>query len=393
MIAWFDCFSGVSGDMVLGALVDAGWPYDRLRELPAMLGMDGVDIGVSHVVRNSIRAVSVQVTSRQEQRLRTLPVIQDMLAASALPEPVRQRVLDIFTIIAEAEAHVHGCEVEHVHFHEVGAVDTVVDIAGTVTGLYDLGVETCHCSALPMSSGFVECSHGILPVPAPAVAKIVEGLPVSGIDVKAELVTPTGAALMKGLCSSFGPMPAMEVRHVGYGAGDEGCSDIPDLLRVWIGKGLDSMHSRVVTLTTCIDDMNPEWFSHVMERLFEAGALDVFIRPVYMKKGRPGNELVVICPLGQEEGLASVIFSETTTTGIRFDHQSRYLLPRHTGYVSTRWGRLQVKVIERPGGIREVVPEYEECRRVAREQGVALWRVYQEVRQLGSDSGAVEFKL
>ena len=379
MIAWFDCFAGVSGDMVLGAMVDAGWPEERLKAMPGLLGLEGVDVSIKRTEKQGIGGVSVRVETGDAQPLRTLPVIEKVIEASSLQGSVRQKVMEIFALLARAEARVHGCPVEKVHFHEIGAVDTIIDISGAVQAIHDLGIETCVCSPLPAGRGFVKCAHGLMPLPAPAVSLLMEGVPVHGVDVEGELVTPTGAAIMKGLCSRFGLMPAMRVKSTGYGAGDMDLGDIPNLLRVWTGEAENEEHSRITRLSTCIDDMNPEWFPHVMDRLLSAGALDVFIRPVYMKKGRPGNELVVLSAPGMENTLREIIFSETTTTGIRFSTEARYLLPRRIDTVETPWGPVGVKIIGRPDGKEEVVPEYRECVKVSRRAGVPLSMVYRAV--------------
>ena len=383
MIAWFDCFAGVSGDMVLGALADAGWPAERLCEIPSALGLEGVEVSLERVGRKGIQGMSVRIRARDSQQLRTLSVIEKVIGASSLPHEVRLRVIDIFRLLARAEADVHGCPVDSVHFHEIGAVDTIIDIAGAVLAVHDLGIETCTCSPMPAGRGFVDCAHGRLPLPAPAVSKLLQGVPVYGVNVETELVTPTGAALMKGLCSEFGLMPAMKVTRTGYGAGDAELSHIPNLLRVWLGEEEIAEHSRISRLSTCVDDMNPEWFPHVMEKLLSAGALDVFLRPVYMKKGRPGSEMVVLSPPGMEQALREIIFSETTTTGIRFSSEARYLLPRRIETVDTPWGPVKVKIISRPDGREEVVPEFAECARIAGRHNVPLPKVYRAVIRHG----------
>ncbi len=381
MIAWFDCFSGVSGDMILGALVDAGWPEGQLKALPQILGIDGVEVSCSRVMRCGISGIKVTVSSTRTQNLRTLPAITEIITASSIPPSVKEKILGIFHIMAHAEAEVHGCSIDEVHFHEIGAVDTIIDITGAVLAIEELGISRCTSSPLPMGSGFIKCAHGTLPVPAPAVAKIVEKMPVYGTDIESETVTPTGAAILKGLCQGFGPMPQMAVHKTGCGAGEREFADRPNLLRIWTGSSLQVSHSPITKLSTCIDDMNPELFPHVIEKLLGAGALDAFIRPVSMKKGRPGMELVALSPQGLEERLRDVIFSETTTSGIRFSTEARFLLKRRIEEVQSPWGRVKVKVIVRPDGTEERVPEYEECKRIAQEQSLPLGRVYRILQQ------------
>ncbi len=379
MIAWFDCFAGASGDMILGALLDAGWEEGRLNELPALLRLDGVSLRCERVKRKGIAGIKVDVRVDGAQPLRTLASVQELVSGSTLPQGVKQKTLEIFHILGEAEAKVHGCALSHVHFHEIGAVDTILDIAGAVLALDDLGISGCSSYALPMGRGVVKCAHGILPVPAPAVAAILKDIPVFGLQTEGETVTPTGAAILKGVCQHFGPMPEMAVKSVGYGAGDAEFAGVPNLLRVWLGRAEIAASSPVTVMSTCIDDMNCELFPHVMARLFAAGALDVFVRPVYMKKGRPGHELVVLSPVGDEDRLARIVFQETSTSGMRIRREARFLLPRQGGEVMTPWGRVNVKVISRPDGVREIVPEFEECRRIAQEHDIPLKEVYNAV--------------
>ncbi len=367
--------------MILGALVDAGWPEGQLKALPQILGIDGVEVSCSRVMRCSISGIKVTVSSTRPQNLRTLPAITEIITASSLPSSVKEKTLGIFHILGKAEAEVHGCSIDEVHFHEIGAVDTIIDIAGAVLGREELGISKCISSPLPMGSGFIKCAHGTLPVPAPAVAKIVEKMPVYGTDLEAETVTPTGAAILKGLCQDFGPMPQMAVHKTGCGAGEREFAHRPNMLRIWTGSSLHISHSPVTKLSTCIDDMNPELFPHVIEKLLDAGALDAFIRPVSMKKGRPGMELVALSPQGLEERLRDVIFGETTTSGIRFSTEARFLLKRRVEEVQSPWGRVKVKVIVRPDGTEERVPEYEECKKIAQEQSLPLTRVYRILQQ------------
>ncbi len=380
MIAFFDCFSGVSGDMLLGALLDAGWPEKEFFSLPGLLGLDDVRLGCNRVSRNGISGIHVTVESGQPGEPRTLAVIERLLQAASLPARVRKEAVTVFRLLAEAEARVHDCGVEEVHFHEIGAVDTIIDVTGVLLALYQMNISECLSSPLPVSRGSVKCAHGEIPVPAPAVGALMQGVTVNGAAVEGELVTPTGLAVLKVKCSGFGVMPSMEVRKTGMGAGSREHAVLPNLLRVWIGRREAEFES-VCVLTACMDDMNPEVYPYVMERLLEAGALDVYVRQLVMKKGRPGCELVVLGPAGREHGLCSMMLAETSTAGVRIRREARMVVPREAVTVTTPYGEVVAKLLERPDGRRELVPEYEECRRIARLEGVPLAAVYHAVRQ------------
>ena len=382
MIAFFDCFSGVSGDMLLGALLDAGWPEKEFFSLPGLLGLDNVKLDWKRVSRNGISGIHVTIDSCQPLELRTLSVIEALLQEASLPSRVKTEAVSVFRLLAEAEAHCHGCSVEEVHFHEIGAVDTIIDVAGVLLALDQMGISRCVSSPLPVSRGSVKCAHGEIPVPAPAVGVLMQGVMTVGADVEGELVTPTGMAILKVKSSDFGVMPGMEIQKTGMGAGSREHGVLPNLLRVWIGRE-EAAPGSVCVLTTCIDDMNPEVYPYVMERLLDAGALDVYVRHILMKKGRPGCEMVVLGPTGMEHELCSIILAETSTAGVRIRREARMVVPREAVIVDTPYGKVAAKLLERPDGRRELVPEYEECSRIARVKGVPLVTVYHAVRQGG----------
>ncbi|MBI5063098.1 MAG: nickel pincer cofactor biosynthesis protein LarC, partial [Desulfatitalea sp.] len=304
-LAYFDCFSGISGDMTLGALVHLGVPIAWLKESLQALPLDGFDLQARTVTRHGVTAVQAVVQTEETHHHRHYDHIQTMLEKSSLAQRVKNRSLAIFDRVAEAEAKVHGCPKEHVHFHEVGAMDAIVDVVGTCLALEYLGIDGLAASALPLGSGFVTCAHGVLPVPAPAVLEILKGVPVYGGNIEMEMVTPTGAAILMGMQADFGSMPPLKISGVGYGAGTREFSQQPNLLRVVLGEpassSSDGQTERLLMVETCIDDMNPEIFGYLMETLFDDGALDVFWIPAQMKKNRPGTLVQVLCALEQRD--------------------------------------------------------------------------------------------
>jgi uncharacterized protein (TIGR00299 family) protein len=384
-VAYFDCFSGVSGNMILGALVDAGLDVERLRAELARLPVSDYTLSAEKVQRRGLRGTHVEVTISEVGVERHLHQIEEIIAGSDLPDEVKQLSLAIFQRLAKAEAHVHGMPMDHVHFHEVGAVDAIVDVVGAAVGLWLMGVERVYASPVHVGCGTVTCAHGTLPVPAPATQELLQGVPIYGRDVEAELVTPTGAAILTTLVEEFGAAPPMQVAQVGYGAGTRDLP-LPNLLRVSIGETADQKpvadvegykEDAVTVVETNIDDMNPEFYEHVMARLFDAGALDVFLTPIQMKGGRPAAQLTALVAEGCMADTLDVLFAETTTIGVRTCPMHRWKLGRDRLVVDTRFGPVGVKVARRGDAILNVAPEYQECRRIATEQGVPLKEVYQ----------------
>lgn len=379
-IAYLDCFSGVSGDMLLGALVDAGLPEDVLRQELSRLGMAGYRLTVFQKACCHIKASRVQVDVISPQPSRHLADICALLSASTLPDRIKKQAILVFEILARAEAKVHGLPIEEIHFHEVGAVDAIIDVVGTIIGLDYLNIERLTCSPLPMPQGWVSCAHGKLPLPAPAVCEILQGVPIYGVTLDQELVTPTGAALVKTLCHDFGPIPSMAMQQIGYGAGSRERRDaLPNLLRLLLGESrLAAEAQEVEVIETHIDDWTPEGFPFLSERLLESGALDVALIPIQMKKGRPGFLLRVICAPELAFEIKRLILSESTAIGLRYHREERLTLPRSLGLVRTVLGDVRVKRVETPAG-PVLYPEYEDCRRLAREQAVPLREIYQAV--------------
>ncbi len=374
-IAYFDCFSGVSGDMCLAALVAAGWPAAELVALPARLKLAGATVTVGRARRGALEATRVEVNAAGGQPHRHLRHIEAMIDAGDLPETVRARARAVFRRLAEAEATVHGTTVEQVHFHEVGAVDAIVDVVGTVLGLEALGVQRVFASSLPLGNGTVECEHGRMPVPAPATALLVQGIPIAPTDVRAELVTPTGAALLATLVHTWGPPPTYTLERVGLGAGGRELAEQPNVLRILIGNTGDAgLERRAVTvLETSLDDENPQVVGALIPRLLAEGALDAMVVPTVMKKGRPGLWLVVIAEPHQAEALARRLLTETGTLGVRMRHEERVELPRRAAEVATAFGAVALKIATLPDGSERAVPEFESVRAAAERAG-RPWR-------------------
>jgi uncharacterized protein (TIGR00299 family) protein len=383
MIAYFDCFSGISGDMTLGALIDLGVPVEWLKESLESIPLSGFDLTVTGVSRNGIHAKRVQVDAEDDAQSRHYADIRSLIEKSPLPTNVKKTSIDIFEKIAVAEATIHDCPIEKVHFHEVGGIDAIVDIVGTALCVDYLKLRQIFASRIPLGTGFVSCSHGTLPVPAPATLKILKGVPVYGTEIPHELVTPTGAAIISVLAESFGKMPDMVVEKSGYGAGKRDLESIPNLLRIVTGTAADHQAGRqqetIVMVETCIDDMNPEVFSFLMERLFAEGALDVYWVPIFMKKNRPGTMVQVVCSKDRKEAVIDRILSETTTSGVRFYDVQRRILMREQLVADTLYGRIQVKRIVNLDGSERFVPEYEVCKEIALEKDIPIRIVYDTI--------------
>lgn len=389
VVAYVDCFSGVSGDMLLGALLDGGVELESLQTQLALLNLEH-DLRVSEQEDNGLRAIKVTVIVPPTQPHRSWQEIRNIITESGLSDQVKSSALKIFQLLAEAEARVHGCLVEDVHFHEVGAVDSIIDIVGVAIALKLAEIDQLICSPLPLSSGWVSCQHGLLPLPPPAVCEILKNVPVYSVELRQELVTPTGAAIVKAMSSDFGGMPAMTIKKVGYGAGSRKlASRQPNLLRIIIGEQRTVAASMVEIIETNLDDCTPEIIAHVCERLFELGALDVSLTAIQMKKGRPAFLLRIISDLSHGFILKQAVLSETTAIGLRFRHEQRWVLPREAGTVKTRWGKAGVKRVETPQGAFTLYPEYENCKQLAAKWQISLKELYAEI---GSCNPA-EFKV
>lgn len=379
-----DCFSGVSGDMLLGALLASGFSEALLREELDKLNLSGLTVEVKDSTSESIGCKKVTISGKEKQQLRTLPVILQVLNDSGLSQEIVQGSIEVFRALAQAEAKVHQIPMERVHFHEIGALDTIADIVGVVAGLHHLGIERFICSPLPLGRGFVNCDHGRLPLPAPAVCELLSGVQTYGVEIDKELVTPTGAALVSVLADSFGPIPPMTISSCGYGGGNHLLPEKqPNVLRLLIGNSSEVKETQqVVVIETRLDDWNSEGFPHLCTTLLSQGALDVNLCPSQGKKGRPGYSLQVLGPLHLLTRLQDTILSETTAIGLRFRMEQRRTLPRETVEIETEWGKLTAKKVHTPQG-EVVYPEYEECLRIAEHNKVPLDRVYRAIYAKG----------
>jgi uncharacterized protein (TIGR00299 family) protein len=380
--AYFDCFSGISGDMTLGALVHAGVPLDHLRNELKALDVPGWELRAENVWKNGMAATYVQVITQESHTHRSLSTIETILQNSQLAAPVRDRAIAIFRKLGEAEAAVHDVPIEKIHFHEVGAVDAIVDFVGACIGFSFLGVERFACSPLNVGGGTAKMAHGVLPVPAPATARLLLGKPTYSTGIQKELVTPTGAAIVATVCDSFGPQPPMSVSSIGYGAGTTDLEAQPNVLRLMVGdasaKQEGNYDEEIRVIEANLDDLNPQVYGYFLERALAAGALDVFTTPIQMKKNRPGTLLTVLCNPADESKFQDLFFAETTTLGVRSHTTQRRCLPREWESVSTRYGEVRMKIARVDGQVVQVSPEYEDCRKLAEAKSVPLQHVMQE---------------
>ena len=378
---YFDCFCGAAGDMIVGALIDAGADFAALNTSLATLGVDGYTLSCEKVNKHGMMATKfdVHVDETHHHPHRHLRHIVEIIEAGDLPEIIKEASLATFRRIAECEAEVHGSTIEKVHFHEVGAVDSIVDIVGTHLALYQLKPDRIVSSPLHVGSGTVKCAHGIMPVPAPATALLLRGVPSYGGDVDGELVTPTGAALMAQLAESFGPMPVMTVTTIGAGSGTKDIPDRPNVIRAIFGEEVASVGSgeSIVVMEANIDDMNPELFPPLVSDLLENGARDVFLTPILGKKGRPAHLITVLVDEALVPVVSDTLLAGSSTLGLRMRTETRIVLDRKSRQVKTQWGSVSVKVGSYKGVVRSSAPEYEECERVARESKVTTREVYE----------------
>lgn len=389
-IAYLECFSGISGDMLLGALIDAGAPANELVSLPETLGLHGATMTAEHAKRAQIRATYVKVHEghhhhEHHHEHRSLSAIEKLIERADLSDRAKRNALAVFRKLGAAEAHVHAVPIENVHFHEVGAIDSIIDIVGTCRGLDLLGIEKIYCSALNVGGGTVETEHGTLPVPAPATVELLKSVnaPMYSAGPQVELVTPTGAAVAAALASGFGAMPPMKLTACGYGAGTKNFKDRPNVLRLYVGESVQHAEAAaaapdVVVIEANIDDMSAQIAGHLAEQALAAGALDVWFTPVQMKKNRPGVMVSLLAEHSDRDRLAGLVFRESSTIGVRIHAAERRTLDRAHVSVDTSFGPLRVKVSSLNGEMLNFAPEYDDCQRVARERGVPLKMVLAE---------------
>ena len=376
---YLDCFSGAAGDMILGALIDLGLPLDAVRGALGSLAIGGGEIAAERVLRAGVSATKFRLVERSDHPAQSehhahhhLKHIAAAIRKSALSGEGQDRAVHLFERLAEAEAAIHNTPLERVHLHEVGALDSIVDIVGAVYGFEWFGIDDIVASPLNVGGGLVKCAHGTFPVPAPATARLLAGVPIYGSGTT-ELVTPTGALLVTEYAREFGPLPPMTVEQIGYGAGDRDSKDVPNVLRILRGARAGSAAAdRIVKLESEIDDMNPQLFGPLMDQLLEAGALDVFYTPVQMKKNRPGTLVTVIGPPDRRSALTEILFRNSTTIGVRYQEMSRACLDRAVESVDTPYGTVRFKIARRDGEELNAAPEFDDCARLAVEHGVSI---------------------
>ena len=391
-IAYFDCFSGISGDMAVGALLDAGLKVEALEKELKKLGLSGYQLEVNKVVKKGISATQFKVKIKEEGVERRFRDILDILEKSKLDEEVKRETKKIFFNIAQAESKIHQKDIDKIHFHEIGGLDSIIDITSAVIGVKTLGIEEIYSSALPVGKGFVKCAHGLIPVPAPATLELLKNIPIYSGGIESEMITPTGAAIISTLAKSFGERPLMKIERTGYGAGEKEFI-IPNLLRVSIGEKIlkegnlkdGYVSDEAVLIETNIDDMNPEFYDYIMDQLFSQGALDVFLTPIQMKKNRPTHMLSVVVYEQDLKEILEVLFSESTTLGVRIREIKRLRLAQQNFIAETKYGKIKVKVGIFKGEIKNIAPEYEDCKNKAKQHQVPLKEVYDEARKAAHD--------
>ena len=380
--AYLDAFSGLSGDMIVGAILDCGANFDEFERAIKLMPIAGYRLSTRRKVVSGISALKFDVAVTEAQPERHFGEIRALIDSSQLSATIKQRATSIFEVLANAEAKIHNTTPDRVHFHEVGAVDSIIDIVGTAWGLEHLGVSDVIVSPLPMGNGFARSQHGVIPVPAPATAELLAGFPLKIGDGAHEMVTPTGAAVVRALARPAEIPLKFEVEKIGYGAGARELEDRPNLLRIMLGRERAVLDSdEMIEISANIDDLSPQIYDHLMQRLFEAGARDVTLTPTMMKKSRPAVTIGVIAEVANRDALAEIIFAETSTIGLRFHAVGRLKMHREIHEVETRWGKVRVKTSGANGGAPMTIsPEYDDCRRIAVEHNVALRLVMEEVR-------------
>jgi len=382
-IAYFDCFSGASGDMILGSMIDAGLSPRRLREELKKVRLPTVHLNIKRVLKRGISATQVVVEGRNEKKShRNLEELLQIIERSHLDSEVKKKSKEVFERIASVEAKIHRKPMEGIHFHEIGGLDSVVDIVGAVWGLRQMGIDKLYISKVNVGAGFVKCEHGILPIPAPATLSLMTGKPIYSSGVERELLTPTGAALLTSLGSEFGKMPPMKVERIGYGAGK---ADLPhpNLLRLIIGTpAVTSGQEMVTVVETNIDDMNPQFYDYLMERLLGMEVQEVFLTPILMKKNRPATLLTVICPYEKLSSVIEFLLNETTTLGLRWREEERSCADREILVLDTRYGKVRFKLAKWKGRVVNLSPEYEDCKRLALKKGISLKEVFEEAKKV-----------
>ena len=384
---YFDCIAGASGDMILGALIDAGLSLESLKEKLDLLHLNEFELTTTKVKKNGFSATKFDVIIKENVHERHFSEIKKIIDESGLSEKIKKQSLEIFWMLCEVEAGIHNSSPDKVHLHELGGTDTIVDVVGTLAGLELLGIEKVYASPLPIGCGFVKGAHGKIPLPAPATAALLNDIPVYGVDIEKELITPTGAVLLKYLAHGFGKMPSMNYQQIGYGAGTRDM-EIPNIIRVFIGdtkiqEGVIS--EQLVLLQTNIDDQNPEFYDFIMEKLFERGALDVYLTSLFMKKNRPGIKLSILCQPDHAEVMKQIVFKESGSLGIKEQMILRESLPREIISVKTQYGNVNVKIARFQENVK-IIPEYEDCKKLAKLNNLPVLTVYDEAKKVTAET-------
>jgi uncharacterized protein (TIGR00299 family) protein len=386
-LAYGELIGGVSGDMFVAALLDLGLSLDKLRSELRKIPSLKFELKAAKKTVHSIRAAQFQVICAKDEAPRSWRQIRGLIKRSKISAEIKTTGIEIFTSLAEAEAKIHGVAIDKVHFHEIGATDSIVDIMAAAIGVQELGVDALHFSPIPVGRGLTRSRHGPLPVPGPATLELLKGLPTFGVDIENETVTPTGAALVRVLGKSYGVQPEMSIERIGYGTGQKDFPDRPNLFRLILGHSHPAwQQEEMLVIETNIDDMIPQFYDRVMERLFDAGARDVFLAPIQMKKNRPGTLLRVIAEPRDREKLAGIIFLETTTIGVRCYPISRIVLKRQTRKIKTRYGEVSIKIVEQPDGGKRAMPEYDDLKRIAAAKSLPIKLIYDEVMRVAGNS-------
>ena len=384
--AYFDCYSGISGDMILGALVDLGVSPGKIRKALKTLDLNGYKLQTSKIQRGLIAGtkahVKIEKVSNSHHRARKYSDIKKLLANSDLSSTSKKNAMEVFRRIAKVEAAIHKTTIEKIHFHEVGAVDSIVDIVGGVVAIESLKLDRIYSSPLNVGEGFVECAHGYLPVPAPATLKLLKGIPTFSSGIKRELTTPTGAAMIGFYADQFGSLPAMTIIDDGYGAGDHIIPTMPNMLRVIIGKVDEESDEELILIETNIDDMNPELYEAAMDSLFKAGALDVYLSPIIMKKSRPASKISVLSTERSRDIMTQVLLQETSSFGVRYYKVGRTVLEREIKTVETSYGPIKIKIGKLNGSTLQASPEYEDCKKTSKIKKVPVKNIYDEAYSL-----------
>ena len=384
--AYFDCYSGISGDMILGALFDLGVSPGKIRKALKTLDLNGYKLQTSKVQRGLIAGtkahVKIEKVSHSHHRARKYSDIKKLLANSGLSSTSKKNAMEVFRRIALVEAAVHKTTIEKIHFHEVGAVDSIVDIVGGVVAIESLKLDRIYSSPLNVGEGFVECAHGYLPVPAPATLKLLKGIPTFSSGIKRELTTPTGAAMIGFYADQFGSLPAMTIIDDGYGAGDHIIPTMPNMLRVILGAVDEESDEELVLIETNIDDMNPELYEAAMDSLFKAGALDVYLSPIIMKKSRPASKISVLSTERSRDIMTQVLLQETSSFGVRYYKVGRTVLEREIKTVKTSYGPIKIKIGKFNGRTLQASPEYEDCKKISKTKKVPVRNIYDEAYSL-----------